>query len=272
MNNLSGRYLNLICILFTMILCLISFDLPAQELETETARLLPKGWSKQGIAYEYQTSSQGKEFSIPFILEYGISERFEITAEPVSFAAIKPNIGKTTNGFGDFELTLTYLLIKEKTIIPALAIAGEVKFPTARNNLIGTGKTDYALYIIGSKGFGNFDMHVNLNYTYVGKVPDANLQNIFFFATAFKYNIKNKFLLFGELFGNTSSTDVPEEGAINPKTFVPEAAGNELVGTMGLGYYAIPNLLLSFSASYDNNKALLFRPAISIETNLFGRH
>ncbi|MEO8664888.1 MAG: transporter [Ignavibacteria bacterium] len=272
MNNLSDNDINIMRIILTMTFCLISLNLHAQELETETARLLPQGWLKSGAAYEYQTSSQGKEIAIPLILEYGISERLEITAEPVVFSSIKSDNGITTNGIGDLELTLTYLLFREKKILPAFAIAGEVKFPTAKNDLIGTGKTDYALYLIGSKRSGDLDLHANLNYTYVGKVPGANLQDIFFFAAAFTYNIKNKYLLFGEVFGNTASTDAPEESGINPGIPVPEAAGNELVGTLGLGYYLIPNLLLSFSTSYDNNKALLFRPAISIETNLFGRH
>ncbi|MEO8210611.1 MAG: transporter [bacterium] len=272
MNDLSGKNVSSMRILFAITLSLISYNLPAQELETETTRLLPKGWLKLGAAYEYQTSSQGKELAIPFILEYGISNRLEITAEPIVFSSIKPDNAKTTNGIGDLELTLTYLLLKEKTIMPALAVGGEIKFPTAKNDQIGTGKTDYGLYLIGSKKSGDLDLNANLNYTYVGKVPGANLQDIFFFAAAFTYNIKDKYLLFGEVFGNTSSTDVPENFGINTGILVPEAAGNELVGTLDLGYYLIPNLLLSFSTSYDNNNALLFRPAISIETNLLGRH
>lgn len=35
--------------------------LAAQTLETETARLLPRGWLDVGTAYEYQTSGEGYE-------------------------------------------------------------------------------------------------------------------------------------------------------------------------------------------------------------------
>ena len=48
----------------------------------------------------------------------------------------------------------------------------EVKVPTARNELIGTRKTDYAVYGIATRRFGpdgRFDAHANVSYTLVGR-------------------------------------------------------------------------------------------------------
>ncbi|MEP7146589.1 MAG: transporter [bacterium] len=242
-------------------------------METESARLQNSGWMKVGSAYEIQTSDQGKEYAVPFVFEYGITDRFEIVVEPILFSSIKPNSGSTAKGLGDLEMTLSYLLFKEKKSFPAIALAAEVKIPTANNKLIGTGKTDYAFYLIGSKKFGNLDLNANINYTYIGKPTGSSLQNIFFFASSFKYEIKNKILLFGELYGNTPSTNIPEGSGMGGEgTLTPEAAGGEIVGSLGVGYYVVPKLLLSFSTSYDNNNAFLFRPAISLETNLFGHN
>lgn len=74
--------------------------------------------------------------------------------EPAFYTAIRPKVGPHATGAGDTEVTLTHLFFNERATLPALAIAGEVKFPTAKDKLIGTGKTDYTGYLIASKRVG----------------------------------------------------------------------------------------------------------------------
>ena len=88
--------------------------------------------------------------------------------EPVVGTRIGPNIGTQAAGAGDTEVTVQYLLHR-KGRGPAFALGGEVKFPTAKNSLIGTGKTDYAGILIASKKLGRVDTHLNLSYTFVGQ-------------------------------------------------------------------------------------------------------
>ena len=97
-------------------------------LETETARLPQAGHGSAQLLYEWQTSPQGREDAVPLVLEYGISDRLEIAIEPVAYTSIRPKIGPSARGFGDTEVTLTYLLANESAHRPALALAGEVKF------------------------------------------------------------------------------------------------------------------------------------------------
>ncbi len=66
----------------------------------------------------------------------------------------------------DLFITLSYLFAPEKGRRPALATVGEVKVPTARNILIGTGQADFTTHLIDSKRFGRFDTHANVGYTY----------------------------------------------------------------------------------------------------------
>ena len=61
--------------------------------------------------------------------------------------------------------------MKQRPYLPALAVAGEVKVPTSRNTLIGTGEVDYTPYLIASKRFGNFDVHANVGYALLGEPP-----------------------------------------------------------------------------------------------------
>jgi hypothetical protein len=230
-----------------------------QVLETETARLLPAHWWKIGSAFEFQTSSEGREAAIPFAFEYGLSNRLELVIEPVPYTAIRPNAGRHATGRGDLEATLTALVRHETHSIPALAVAAEVKFATARDSLIGSGEPDYTGYLIASKRFGAIDTHFNLAYTIVGQQDTVPLNNIVSFAVAGVYHPSPRTQLFGEVLGNTGA--VPGSG--EQANGAPEVAGGELVGTVGAGRELGGGVLLYLGVSYDNNNAVLFRPGVT---------
>ena len=220
--------------------------------------MLKAGSFKVENTFEYQTSSEGTEIAVPIALEYGITDNLELLVEPVLYTAIRPKVGRRATGLGDLEMTLSYLFLHESPTLPALAIAVEVKIPTADDILIGTGKTDYTGYLIASKGFGKFDTHINIGYTIVGQPSGVHLNNIFQFALAEEYHLNEKFNIVGEMLSNTSSSP-----SGNENTVVPEAGGGELVGMLGARYYARPDLFLALGVIYDNNGAVSIRSGLT---------
>lgn len=241
----------------------------ALPLETETARLLPRNAFEFEAAFEYQTSSEGKEMALPTALEYGLSDNLQLLIEPVFFTSIRPKDGRHATGMGDTEVTVDYLLLKETPRLPALAVAGEVKFPTAHDDLIGTGKTDYTPFLIASKRIGPFDFHLNLGYTIVGQPEGTDLQNTFNYALAGEYFIDSKWDLVAEVYGNTSSTGESSDGGDSQpaveNSVTPEASGGETVGMIGARYHVRDNISLSLGVSYDNNNALLVSPGFNLK-------
>jgi len=236
----------------------------AQILETETARQLGRGTWELSTNFEYQTSSEGSETALPLAAEYGVADRWEVLLEPVAYTAIRPNVGTRATGVGDMELTVTCLARRESGGTPAVALAGEVKFPTARNTLIGTGKTDLAGYLIASKRLGRFDTHANLGYTIVGRPSGAQLKNVFNFALASELSLGTRSELYGEILANTASSSAPEPtGPVQPGTSTPEAPSGEIVTSVGVARYVVPSLRLSLGLSVDNNGAVLFRPGFT---------
>jgi hypothetical protein len=229
----------------------------AQTLETETARLLPAHWWKIGNAFEFQTSSEGTEAAMPIAIEYGFSNRLELLVEPVPYTAIRPKTGPHAVGAGDIEATLTALVRQETRSIPAFAVAAEVKFPTARDSLIGSGEPDYTGYAIATKRLGQIDAHVNLAYTIVGRQGGVQLNNIVSFAVAGVYHPSPRLQFFGEVLGNTGAIPGSESST------TPEVAGGELSGTLGVGRDVARGLLLYFAISYDTNNAVLVRPGFT---------
>ncbi|MEO8035662.1 MAG: transporter, partial [Acidobacteriota bacterium] len=188
-----------------ILLFLTTAALASQPLETETASLLPAGVFKVEGAAELQKSHEGTERSFPLVFEYGITDRTELTVEPVFGTSIRPKVGQHANGVGDIEITLTHLFLREAGTAPAMALAGEVKIPTARNRLIGTGKTDFTGWAIASKRIGRLDLHANLGYTVVGQPAGTSLGNIVDYAIAEEFHVNPVWDVVGEVIGNTSS-------------------------------------------------------------------
>ena len=233
----------------------------SQPLETETARVMAAGAVKIEATAEFQTANEGTERAFPFVFEYGLGHATEIAVEPVFGTSIRPKIGPRASGAGDLEVTLTHLFLPESEGGPAIAAAAEIKFPTAHNALIGTGRTDYTAMLIGSKRFDRLDLHANLGYTVVGKPAGTNLNNIIDYAVAEDFHATSKFDIVAEVIGNTSATG---EGVEAPAQHIPpEAAGAERSVLLGMRYAVRPGFAFALGVSYDNNHAWLIRPGIT---------
>jgi hypothetical protein len=254
----------------TLLLFIAAMNLHAsQPLETETARLLPAGIFKVEVAAEFQHSKEGTERAFPLVFEYGITDRTELAIEPVVGTSIQPKVGRHANGFGDIEITLTHLFLPETASMPAFAVAGEVKLPTAKDRLIGSGKTDFALFAIASKRLDRLDLHANLGYTVLGKPAGTHIKNIINYALAEEFHVNPKWDIVGEVIGNTSATGDKAEGSIPDPNLPAEITTAETSALIGLRYHFTPALAFAVGVVYDNNHAIMIRPGI---TYRFGKH
>jgi hypothetical protein len=240
----------------------VSLSWPGVPLETETAQTQHRGGLEANMALEYQTSSEGNELATPIAVEYGLLDNLEIFVEPVLYTAILPNNAKSTMGLGDLEVTMNYRFFTESGAIPSLGVAGEVKIPVARDSLIGTGATDYTGYLIASKALGSLFVHANIGYAIVGQPRGANLPNLLSYGLALEQNAATALQFVAEVYGNTTAFgESPEGGPENPIT--PEAAGGQVVGTVGLRYFFKRNTAFTMGVSYDNSQAWQFAPGLA---------
>jgi len=253
-----------LAIAFVIVGSVFPCSLSAQILETETARPLRVGQIEAGVGYEFQHSREGDEIAIPLAFELGFTNRLGLLVEPVPYTAIRPEAGTSATGPGDLEITMSYLLRRESRRIPALALAAEEKIPTARNNLIGTGKADHTAYIIASKMFGRFDAHLNAGYTVVGSPKGQTLQNRVMGALATEFRVNPSTILYGEVLGSTAAGG--GEGTPTPpgSTPVPEGSGDEIFGTVGIAHSFRRGARLSLGLTRDNVGAMQVRPGLTL--------
>jgi len=229
-------------------------------LETETARFPARGSFEAEGSLEIQSSNDGRETALPLAFEYGLTNRLALMAEPVPYTHIRPKGAIGARGQGDLEVTVGGLLLPETHGRPALAIAGEIKFPTAESRLIGSDQFDYAAYAIASKRFGRFDTHANLGFTLVGHPAGVAVNNTFNYALAAEYSIHPGLSLLGEVLGNTSA--LPEKSS-SESAITPEISGGETIGMLGTRWMLMPRVTATFGVTVDNQGAVLFRPGLS---------
>jgi len=241
------------------ILALVQVLYSTVPMETETANTQPRHGFEGDLAFEYQISSQGSEMALPVALEYGLLDNLELLLEPVLYTAILPKAGANHVGLGDLEATLNWRCLDEGSRLPAFALAAEVKLPTAKDSLIGTGKADYTGYLVATKAFGPVQLHGNVGYTFQGSPKGTSLSNLISFAFAVDHAGTGRWQWMAEVLGNSP---IGSGATVAENPVVPEAAGGELVGTVGVRYFFLRNLALAFGASYDNSQALQLAPGL----------
>ncbi len=210
-----------------------------------------------GSGVEYQSDSDQTEYGFPFLLEYGPSDALKITIEP-SYASIRDkNAGRTVRGIGDLETTLAWEFLTMRRNRPSLELEGMVKWPTAKHDEIGTGKTDYSLGGVVSKEFVHMDLDLEALYTFVGSPAGVQLQNTFEVSLAAEWHLSSFFDLEGEVLtgGGTGRGFHGQPGTIGGFGGLggSETGGHESEGTLGLAEHLTDHLKLEEGIIYKSD-------------------
>src|SRR5258706_4126846 len=207
--------------------CAHSRTFAGQPLETETARLAPRGTLVAELGMERQAGRDGSELAVPLAVEYSPLDRCELLVEPVAYSNIRSPNRSVAWGAGDVEVTGTVLAAGESRRLPALALAGEVRLPTARSRLIGSGKADYTAYLVLSKRITSWDLHANAGYTVIGQPAGVATQNVYSFALAAERRV-GRFDAVGEILGNTAALAENQPNASGESATAAEIGSEEL--------------------------------------------
>ncbi len=127
-----------------------------------------------GSGFEFETDAEETDYDFPVLAEYNLLENLKFIVEP-NFAIVNsktPDI-KSASGFGELETSVEYEFIPERRYRPALSTEATVKWPTASDTTLGSGKYDYTIGLIFSKDLVVVDLDFNVLYTFVGGSGDT---------------------------------------------------------------------------------------------------
>ncbi len=150
-------------------------------------------------------------------------------------------------GFGDLYFNLSYEIISQGALFPAVSLDGYVKAPTASKSLgIGSGSFDYFTAIGLRKNFERFLLFAQFGYLTLGEVVGSRVDNPFTLSAGVGYLLgsNNQSLYLGY---DSYSTII--QGHVPPKQL-----------SFGYNYAFNPRLIFSaiFSLPLDSENSDLF--------------
>ena len=223
--------------LLTILLTVTNNAHALRPLETDDGTISKPGafQFEAGVIYEaghFGGNDNLSNFTLPFVLEYGLLPRFEVGLRV-------PIISNHPGRQGLLDLTghLKYLIMEESIYFPGVATDLIIKFPTASTvNNLSTGEPDIQLNLILSQDIGMNKWFINAGYTKIGNPPDIHYDDVFNYGAAvtLPYNQKWNFLF--EISGETNKDPAAKSDFL------------EIVG--GLSYQTMPNVVYDFSLGF----------------------
>jgi hypothetical protein len=161
---------------FWLLILGASAALAARPLLTEDTETVAKGQFEIELGFDYVRDDNRDQYYIPSTqLKYGLMANAEIgLSMGYIFKDIHEN-GKV-DGISDLFAYAKYRLWEEGSGYPSLALKLSLVYPTASwKNDLGSGKTDYGLAAVFSKSLGEFTLHFESLYLFIGEAGKTDI-------------------------------------------------------------------------------------------------
>jgi hypothetical protein len=211
-----------------------------RPLTTDDAGTVEKGTFQLEVGLDAARQDNHDRKSSPSLtLTYGLFERMDMGAGS-SYPFLHPKESENEKGLGDTELKLKYRLFDEKGWIPAFAITGNVKIPTASDSKgLGSGETDFGINTIVTKNLSKrWVVDLNMGYTFIG---EHGVNHEFNYSAATQFILSDKWALVGEVVGVNN--------------FNGHKSDDPFSGLLGIQYMLSDNLVWDAGVEIGMNKA-----------------
>jgi len=239
MNSITKGLMFIVVLIFYMVL-FSGVAFAARPLTTDDAWTVEKGTFQVETGFDFtRQDNHDKELSPSITLTYGLFDRMDIGVGS-AYLFVNPAEGEKENGFADTELKIKYRLLDDKDWLPAFAISGVLKIPTASESKgLGSGKTDFGINTIFTKNLSKrWVLHLNLGYTFIGEHGE---RNEFSYSLAGQFVLSDKWSLGGEI------------GGVN--NFNGHKSDDPFSGLLGIQYMLSEILILDAGVEIGMNKA-----------------
>ena len=220
-------------------------------LETETAELGRRGDQLISSAVQYEREEDGSHAWMTVNqYEIGLTDRAELLIEPFFYEWDHPKGDRNFSAVGDLDITLSYRVMLEQAMRPAVVLALKIKVPTATNRDIGSGEIDYYPYVILGKTTENGVFNANFGVNFIKSPKDEPLRDRYIWDFSAERRITPNWSIYAEVFGHSRA-----------------AAGEDstVAGALATEYRFSKHINAFISVGYNSDKLLAVRPGFNFE-------
>ncbi|MCE9594784.1 MAG: hypothetical protein K8S98_11385 [Planctomycetes bacterium] len=129
-----------------------------------------------GGGFEYESTSDERQYDVPLFLQYSFTETFQATLESSLTRIDAKNSNSTSvTGLDDLETSFEYEFLRERRYRPAVGMLAGVTWPTATDPDIGVPDPESFFGLIVSKEFGFTELDLNVIYTHAGDPEEPDI-------------------------------------------------------------------------------------------------
>ena len=157
-------------------------------------------------AGEFASEEDGNTSTIETSLQYQVSNRLQALIEATLFERFAPDAEESVSGFGDTDVTLSWLVSEgDNKAFPSVVAGAKVKLPTGGEE-IGTGKADYSALLVFAKESGELELSLEAEYATFGSSAEEELKNQLIYTFTVEYGLTGFLAVYAEVFGNNAPT------------------------------------------------------------------
>ena len=190
-----------------------------------------------GAALEFQTDVEATEYGLPLLLEWSPRPMLTLTAEP-TFVSILPKASAAIHGLDDLDSAIEWEFVSERRTRPAVALQGEIKWPTTTHLAIGDRRREFGLGVLVSKELVPANFSLNVIAGRSARPSLGQVRDIVQISAAAEWHLNPDLDLQAELL--TTQGFGPLRGPIDPRNpnaeplNVPGRGTGEVEATLGL--------------------------------------
>jgi hypothetical protein len=211
-----------------------TFAFAARPLTTDDAGTVEKGKFQVETGFDFaRQDNHDKEFTPSATLTYGLFERMDLGVG-AAWLFFNPAEGERQQGFADTVLKVKYRFLDDQSWMPAFAVSGTVKIPTASESKgLGSGKPDFSINGILTKNLSKrWAVYLNGGYTFIG---EHGVNNEWSYALAGQFALSDKWALVGEIAGANNFNGRKNDDPLSALLGIQHTFNENLVWDAGAG-------------------------------------
>ncbi len=155
-------------------------------------------------AGQLDRDGDGQAWLFETSVQYQASKRLQLLVEGTPLESVRPDVGENVSGFGDIDVTVSWLTLPPTPTRPSVVLGARAKLPTASREQLGSGKADYSALLVVGKELGELELNTEAEYVRYGQPGGEKLKDQFLYTLTAEFAFNDYLAVYGEAFGQSA--------------------------------------------------------------------